>query len=105
MRRILAVALALVAAPAFAAPNTAAFQRYCEAKVPVATCGCMADEMARTRQGQVALDALRVFELPKDRQPAAAKAIADKYSMKLSEVAATLNGIEPYIKDVAGRCI
>ena len=105
MRGMLVIAALVTAPPALAAPNTAAFKRYWEAKVPVATCACMAVEMSRTRQGQVALDSARVIELPAAQQYPAAKEMADKYGLKLSEINATLQSLDPYMQQVAERCL
>lgn len=70
MRAILAVML--VATPALAAPDTRAFRRYCEAKAPAATCSCIATDVARTRNGQMAIDAYGVTQAAAAQRHAAA---------------------------------
>ena len=96
--------LGLVAAPALAAPDTRAFLRYCEAKVPVATCGCVVNELARTRNGQITLDAFGVTQQPAAQQPAAAVEMANKYSAKGSEITAAISAAEPLFRSAVERC-
>ncbi len=95
----------LVAAPAWAAPNTRAFLRFCEAKVPVATCACMANELARTRNGQISLDAVAVTVLPEAEQYDAAVALANKYGVRLSDIKAAIAANDPALRSATERCV
>ena len=103
MRAILVTLL--VASPALAAPDTRAFLRYCEARVPVATCGCVVNELSRTRNGQIAIDAYRVTTLPQADQQAAAVALANKYGARLSEIKAAIEAGKLTLRDVTERCV
>jgi len=103
MRAILV--MLLVATPALAAPDTRAFLRYCETKAPVATCGCVVNELSRTRNGQIAIDAYRVTTLPPADQQAAAVALANKYGARLSEIKAAIEASNLTLRDVTERCV
>lgn len=94
----------LAATPVLAAPNTAAFRRKCEASVPVASCGCMANELQQSRTGQITLDAFRVLEFPKDQQQAAALELANKYGSKLSEIKAATDRAEATMREAYETC-
>ncbi|MBC7522653.1 MAG: hypothetical protein H7268_16370 [Sandarakinorhabdus sp.] len=98
------LAMVFAASPALAAPNTAAFLRACEPRVPVASCGCMAGELAQGRTGQIALDAFRVIELPENQRQSAAVALANKYGAKLSEIKSVIDGSENLMNQAYERC-
>jgi hypothetical protein len=95
----------LLATPTLAAPDTRAFLRYCEARTPAATCSCIASEMARTRNGQIALDAYGVTQAPAVQQRTAALALANKYGAKASEIETAITATEPALRSATGRCL
>ncbi len=103
MRVILAVML--VATPALAAPDTRAFRRYCEAKAPAATCSCIATDVTRTRNGQIAIDAYGVTQAAAPQRRAAALALANKYGVKASEIEAAIVAAEPALRTATERCL
>ncbi len=98
------VGLALaVAAPAEAA-NPTEFLKFCEAKVPAASCGCVANELLQSRDGQVGLDAFAAGTRPPADQRAAAVAVANKYGMKLSEVVSAAERSKSLFSAAVERC-
>ncbi len=98
-----AAALILSAAPAQAA-NPAPFLNLCEATVPVASCGCMANELQRSRDGQIALDAYAGSTRPAAEKQATIVALANKYGMKISEMMAAVERAKPLAAAAAERC-
>ncbi|PZN97366.1 MAG: hypothetical protein DCF31_00980 [Alphaproteobacteria bacterium] len=98
-----AIGVALAAAPA-AAANPTEFLKLCEATMPVASCGCVANELLQSRDGQVSLDAYAAVKRPPAEQRAAALAVANKYGMKISEVVAAAERSKPLFSAAVERC-
>lgn len=102
--RVLFAAL-LAAVPAAAAPDSNAFLRKCRANAPVATCTCMVNKMLLSRDGQIALDAYRLAEMPEDQKRSAAIALADKYDTTMSGMQSALNNAKASFDSNLKACL
>lgn len=101
----LAITLLLLATAVSAeAAVTAAFARLCEAKVPVASCGCMVNELLRTRNGQIILDSTEAASRPEAERRDAVLAVANRYDLKGSELKAILDNARPLLEAAAEPC-
>jgi hypothetical protein len=99
----LAAALLTTGAPLRAADPTQ-FLRLCEATVPVATCGCIANELQRSRDGQISLDAYAATLKPPAQRQSAMVGVANKYGSKFSELKAAVDRLRPVMDSLIDRC-
>jgi hypothetical protein len=88
-----------------AAPNPAAFQRKCEVKIPVATCYCMVGKLRQSRDGQIAIDAFRVMEMPEDQRQASVVELANKYETNLSGVKLAIDNAKAQFDTALKACL
>jgi hypothetical protein len=102
-KHLLALGLAVVAVPSSAA-NINAFTRLCEAEVPVASCGCMTNELLKTRNGQVLIDAASLVGTQVDSGKALAVALANKYGLRMSQLKAIVDQSKPMLDGAYEVC-
>jgi hypothetical protein len=107
MRRVLIwlIGSMLAVAPALGYPDTGAFQRKCRTEVPYATCDCMVGQLLRTRNGQIALDALRLMEMPEDQRKARAVELANKYNTTITGIRDAVDGAKSEVDLAARKCV
>ncbi len=103
VRYSLAATLLASAGPALAADPTH-FLKLCEATVPVATCGCISNELQRTRDGQISLDAYAALQQPLALRQSAIVGVANKYGAKLSELQAAVGRLRSVMDSLVERC-
>ncbi len=105
MRYRLALLLpALLAATAAAAPDTGAFYRKCRTLGPMTKCNCIAAELLRTRRGRMAIDGLRVAELPFDRIKPLAAELTAKYGLTLPELTVEMRASQDEVLAAGRKC-
>jgi len=101
---IVAVFVIISAAEAASAAGSTEFSKFCEAKVAVATCGCIVNELLRTRDGQIVLDTGQVVGRPASEQQATGLALLNKYGLKASELKAIIGQAKPMLDAAYERC-
>jgi hypothetical protein len=101
----LPIAALLATSPVAAAPDTGAFQRKCRTEVPYATCDCMVGQLLRTRNGQIALDALRLMEMPEDQRKARAVELANRYDTTMTGIRDAIRDVKPELDVAARKCV
>lgn len=84
------------------------FLNECRRKVPDASCRCMAQELASTRDGDFVLDvgapALRLQGQPKSLKSDALLSALNRHGLKASEGKTILERAGPILKEAADAC-
>jgi hypothetical protein len=101
-RRFAMLVPLLLASPALALGS--AFETQCAEKIPMASCSCMVQEIGRTSDGRIMLEASDIRALPKDRQQQAMLAMLNRYGLKPSDLAALKPKVSPMFDAAWERC-
>ena len=101
MSRRLLPALALFATPVLAA-DTGGFLKDCTSKGPVDICTCMAEELDKTRDGQVVLDTYVIAAMPEAERKPAMAALMTRYKLTQAELG-TIGNAVPAMIEAAGK--
>ena len=101
-RRVPLILPLVLAAPALASGG--AFETRCAESLPIASCSCMVDELRQSRDGRFFIHATDAMALPKDEQKQAMLEILNRYNMKMSDVTAMKEALEPMVQVAWERC-
>lgn len=100
MRHLLLPLSLLAMASSALASDTSGFLKDCTSKGPVDICTCMAEELDKSRDGQVVLETYVIVTLPEAERKPAMLATMERYKLTQAELTTIGNSI-PAMLDAA----